>query len=345
MPDFALAMAAVTWLYCLFVFQGHHELFRDADSGWHIRTGERIAQTGELPTQDPYSFTVRGKPWFAWEWMADLAMGVTHATWGMRGVVALFTSVIAFSVWLWIRFTWSVNGDFLIAALLLPPFLSASSLHWLARPHVFSWPLILAAVWVAEHAPIRLRPQAGVALFLAGAVWANLHASFFVAPLIGLVCAAAHWLEPLLWPHRPEESHPRSRWLIVASVTFLAGTLVNPYGWHLHQHIYAYLTNAELLSRVAEFQSFNFHVTGAWQIVAVMTICFLGVGLALQGRFLGRALLILIFAVIALRSARGIPMAALVCLPLINGSLRSLWQRLRLQKLADGGSRTALPGG
>ncbi|MBL0159653.1 MAG: hypothetical protein IPP47_21490 [Bryobacterales bacterium] len=39
--------------------------------------------------------------------------------------------------------------------------------------------------------------------------------------------------------------------------------LLNPYGWALHVHVFRYLRDTELLSRVAEFQSFNFHSDGA----------------------------------------------------------------------------------
>ena len=74
-PDLAFATACVTLFYCLFLFQGYQKLFRDSDAGWHIRTGEAILNTGTLPRTDPYSFTQGGKPWFAWEWLSDVAVG------------------------------------------------------------------------------------------------------------------------------------------------------------------------------------------------------------------------------------------------------------------------------
>ena len=39
-PDVAFAAACVTLFYCLFLFQGYQQLFRDSDAGWHIRSGE-----------------------------------------------------------------------------------------------------------------------------------------------------------------------------------------------------------------------------------------------------------------------------------------------------------------
>ena len=49
----------------------------------------------------------------------------------------------------------------------------------------------------------------------------------------------------------------RDGWTWVCSL--LAATLVNPFGWHLHVHIYRYLTDRYLMSRIAEFRSPDFH--------------------------------------------------------------------------------------
>ena len=87
-PDLAFATACVTLFYCLFLFQGYQKLFRDSDAGWHIRTGEAILATGNLPRTDPYSFTRGGQPWFAWEWLADVAIGGIHRALGLKGVAS-----------------------------------------------------------------------------------------------------------------------------------------------------------------------------------------------------------------------------------------------------------------
>src|SRR5580765_9031590 len=88
-PDLAFATACVTLFYCLFLFQGYQKLFRDSDAGWHIRNGESILATGTLPHTDPYSFTRAGQPWYAWEWLSDIAMGALHRLGGLNAV-ALF---------------------------------------------------------------------------------------------------------------------------------------------------------------------------------------------------------------------------------------------------------------
>ena len=99
-PDLALAAACVTLFYCLFLFRGYQQLFRDSDAGWHIRTGETILATGALPHTDPYSFTRAGQPWFAWEWLVDVVTGMIHSRLGLNGVALFYAALISAGVWL-----------------------------------------------------------------------------------------------------------------------------------------------------------------------------------------------------------------------------------------------------
>jgi hypothetical protein len=70
-------------------------MLEDSDTGWHIRAGERILETGEVPRVDPFSFSAEGEPWYAWEWLADAGMGAIHRVSGLRGLVAVTAIVIA----------------------------------------------------------------------------------------------------------------------------------------------------------------------------------------------------------------------------------------------------------
>ena len=300
-PDLALSLAVVTLLYCLTIFEGGHKLFRDSDTGWHIRTGERILADGGLPRTDPYSFSKAAHPWFAWEWGADAIMGAAHLAGGLQCVALLYALAIAACTWLWVKLQWAVGGSFLLVCLFAAPMLSTANLHWLARPHVFGWLLLLAWMLLLERG--RVHPAIALAI---GAIWANLHASFFLAPLIAVLYG---------------------RRAVLAAVLSLAGSFLNPYGGNLHAHIARYLGDWELLSRVGEFQSFNFHVPGAWQIIAAMAIAALGASAALLEGRLAHVLISGFFLVGALRSARGLPLVALIALPLANGAIAAALRR------------------
>ncbi len=286
LPDLALAGFLVTLFYCLFLFQGYQKLFRDSDAGWHIRTGEAILAEGSLPHTDTYSFTRFGQPWYAWEWGADALTGIAYRAAGLSGVALFYALAIAAGVWLWFRWSWAVDGNFLIACLFAAPMLSTTNLHWLARPHVLSWLFLLMALIGAERISqggswISARGD----LLAAGAltaIWANVHASFFFAPLICGLYAAGHALHPLIWNPDRRAEWEKARWFGLATAVSAVASLLTPYGWQLHRHLFGYLTNSDLMARIGEFQSFNFHAEGAFQIALTMAVAMLGGVLALD---------------------------------------------------------------
>lgn len=312
-PDLAFVAASVALFLCLVPFDGYRQLFRDSDAGWHIRTGEAILSTGTLPRTDPYSFTRGGQPWFAWEWGADVLMGAAHRAGGLRAVALLYAAAMAAGVWLWFRLHWLAGGDFLLACVMAAPMLSTCSLHWLARPHVFSWIFLLGAVFWAERAR-QGRPPGLWAVALGAALWANVHASFFFAPLIAAIYAAGE--------------RPKARWFATAGAVAAAASFLNPYGWGLHLHVFRYLTDSELLARIGEFQSFNFHASGAGQVLLALGIAAAGGVLALEQRKAAHFLLAAALLAVALRSARGLPVAALLLLPLANGAITAAARKL-----------------
>ncbi len=318
-PDLALVAFLVTLFYCLFLFAGYQKLFRDSDAGWHIRTGESILSTRSLPHADPYSFTRFGQPWFAWEWGADALTGAAYGLAGLSGVTLLYALAIGASVWLWFRWNWVLEGNFLIACLFAAPMLSTTNLHWLARPHVLSWLFLLTALIGAETLLHSNRSLVIAAMFTAA--WANMHASFFLAPLICAIYAAGYALRPLIWNLDARSELRNARWFGLAAVACSLGSLLNPYGWQLHRHLAAYLTDYELMARIGEFQSFNFHAEGAFQIALTLAIAILGGALALGQRRLPHALLAAALTFAAMRSARGLPVVGLALLPIANASI------------------------
>jgi hypothetical protein len=204
--------------------------------------------------------------------MADTAAGAVDRAAGLSGVALFYAAAIAAGVWLWFRLQWALDGNFLLACAMASLLLSTCNIHWLARPHVLSWLFLLAALLYAERArpPFRFRHAVEIAIFTA--LWANIHASFFFAPSIALVYAAGHAIR-----------RGHARWFLWAALVSALAPLANPYGWHLYAHVFRYLTDSELLSRIGEFQSFDFHAAGSWPIISTLLVGVAGGTLALLG--------------------------------------------------------------
>lgn len=301
------AIAALAVLYLAMAALGPDGFLNDSDTGWHIVTGERILATGELPRTDPYSFSKPGEAWFAWEWLSDVIFGKVHQWMGLAGVVFLAVMAVAVTAWMWCSFAIWLGADRFVIAALMAVAITSSTIHWHARPHVFSWPLLTAWIWLMEKTPSRPSPLRLAGVFVFMAVWTNLHGSFFLAFPIAAAYGFEFWLK----------DRPRALTAIVETAAAFAATFCNPYGWHLHGHLVKYLSNSELLRQISEYQSPNFHGREGAYLLALFLAAIMGSTLCLgQGR-IARTLVVLLFCATALRSARGIPLVAYAALPMV----------------------------
>jgi len=307
---------------------GWTALLADGDTGWHIRTGEIILATGAAPAADPFSFTRPGERWFAWEWGADVLLALAARAGGLRMVAALAGVVLCLAAALLLAWMLRRGAGLWIGLAVTLAAASASTIHALARPHVFSILLYTGALWLIDE---DRRRRGRIVFWLApmAALWANLHAGF-VALIATLALLAA--LE-------------RSRRYAAVALACAAATLVNPYGWRLHAHVVEYLRSPWILEHVQEFQSPNIRSENM-VVFAVMLLA--AAALALRApRFEGALALLWGFA--ALRSARHVPFFAIAAAPVIAAGWAGMWRqaeprsalRLWWQIGQDLGARTA----
>src|SRR5450759_1631004 len=225
--------------------QGLRSLLSDGDIGWHIRTGELILNTGRAPVADPFSFTRPRQPWFAWEWLADVVFAETWHWRGLAGVAALAGAVLALAATaLLARILRRGSGLWIGLGATLAA-VSASSVHYLARPHVFSILFYALALWVLSEDRLRRGPRLWLLVPLT-ALWVNLHAGFVawlatLGLLLALCAARRDWFQV-------------RRYGALAALCSLA-SLLNPYGWQVHLHIARYLSSSWIMDHVQEFQS------------------------------------------------------------------------------------------
>ncbi|MBV8818521.1 MAG: hypothetical protein JO022_09210, partial [Acidobacteriaceae bacterium] len=329
MPDLAISLAGITLIYCLLVFHAPQMLFRDSGTGWHLRTGERILTTGTLPQTDPYSFSKAGAPWLAGDWASDVAMASVWKIAGLSGVAWLFLIALAACTFLWVRLNWAAGGNLFITCLLAAPMLSTVSLRFLALPHVFGWILLIGFVLYFEGASPRFGIREAVVTGLGSVLWANVDGSFLMLPVVAVAYAIGHIVRLLVWQVDTALEWQRARWFLFAAATALGASVFNPCGVALHVHVLRYLTDVGLLDRIRELENFRFDAGGSWQILLTAGVATSGGVLALQQKKVGHFILTVLFLALALKSARTLPMATLILLPLANGAITGALRRTR----------------
>ena len=326
------------WLagFCLV---GWDLLLVDGDTGWHIRTGERILATGAVPRSDPYSFTKPGEEWFAWEWLSELLLAAAFRLADLKGVVLTAGVLIAgFGLLLLRWMLW--RGATPVAA--LPVALvayGASSVHFLARPHLFTWWLLVICLWLWERDTLRGDRRIWLLVPLT-ALWANLHGGF-AAWLVSLAAlGAAQAVEAALgW--RPAPAYSPARRSALLWLACAAATLANPYGWRLHLHLIQYLNAGWIRDSVVEFRSPVFRTENTFLFELLLFGGLMAAAASMARRRLAPAVLILLWAHAALVSARHIPIYAIVAAPAIATELSALWRRLAAPRTIAGALESA----
>lgn len=309
----------------------------DADIGWHIRTGELILATHSLPRTDPFSSTMQGQPWFAWEWLYDILLGVLHQTCGLNGVVWLCALLIATVFTLLLAQLLQRGTGLPLAILLMLLAESSATIHMYARPHIVSWLFSLLWFVVLERWENWSRcghkqlPQWIPWFFPASMLlWVNLHGGWlFGLALLGLYAFAAI-VESMRTkdPFAAIAIRRRARLMLRAWLVSAIATLVNPFGWRLHLHIYRYLSDRYLMNRIDEFRSPDFHGWAQRCFAAILALTLIAFARShLSGIHkklpLSDLLVVLIATYAGLYSTRNLPLSSML-LVLIAGPI--LWQ-------------------
>lgn len=315
-----LLIAVPFWFFSL-ADGGLGLVLADGDTGWHIRTGQWILEHRQFVYQDLFSFTRQGESWFAWEWLSDVLFALLHQAGGLHAV-ALF-GMAAGAVFCGIVFrhmVWQGANVWIALPLAFVAF-GCVTLHLLARPHLFTLLLVPAAVWWIEAD--RRRPTARIWLLVPVAVvWTNLHGGWLaLIALLGLASAGLA-AESLLG----DRQWGLARRYAVLTAACAAASLLNPYGWRLHAHIWQYLRADYILNTVGEFRapSFRGEPMMHYEITLLAAVAACGAMLA-RGQVV-RPLWIGFWAHASLQSARHIPLFAAVAIPFLAAELQRLWE-------------------
>ena len=302
----------------------------DPDIGWHIRTGELMLTTHALPRTDPFSSTMHGQQWFAWEWLYDLALGILYRACGLNGVVWLCALIVAATFTLLLSQLLRGGTGLLLAIVLMLLAEAAATIHLFARPHIVSWLLVLLWLGALERWERGGAPRWLPWFFPVSTLfWVNVHGGWlfgFALLAIYIVAAVTKSLRNPD-PFVALKAAQRARAMAWTGAASAVATLANPFAWNLHAHIYRYLTDRYLMNRIAEFRSPDFHgwAQRCFAILLLLTL----VALAGHRRKirLSHVLVTLLAVYTGLLSSRNLPISSML-LVLVIGPL--LWDSLGL---------------
>jgi len=318
LTDFAFLMP----IFFLFArMNGLKTLLGDCDTGWHIRTGEWILAHHGVPTHDIFSYSKPDGAWFAWEWLTDILWAFLNSIGGLAAVATVGLLLIAFTFVLLFRLV-RRRSNAVVAIIITMTAAVASSVHWLARPHLFTLVFLVLFYGALENVRAGKRTWHGIPylaiLPAATVLWTNLHGGFFVGIVMIGTYGVGEALKLVFAADLGDERKAvarRSLSYLLCALACLGASLFNPYGYRLHQHVIAYLADPYQSQHILEFLSVNFHHPLAVFFETLLLLSALaGFRRASEGSFT-EPLLLLMWAHAALLSTRNIPIFAIVAAP------------------------------
>jgi hypothetical protein len=204
----------------------------ESDLFFRIRVGQEIVARHGLLGRNLFSFTYPNHPDLDAAWLFEVMAAALYAVGGFGAIVIAKTAVLLVAFGGLYVVARRAGAGRAASALVLAMAALVARDRLVERPHVFSF-VGEAGILLAVHAlgtrPFARSPREVVAAIWIGvALWANLHAGVFVAPLM-LAAAALGSLA--------DRSAGRARTLGVAAAGAVVATLVTPLGTGLYRYL------------------------------------------------------------------------------------------------------------
>lgn len=311
----SLALSAVDMLFILVlgiraVVYQDVLLHGDGDLASHIALGGRMLDDRALPAHEPLTFTMGDRPFVAHSWLATVAFALVHRVGGFPAVTVFATSVLACAyaaVALFLRRR-GLDGRIVLAGGFTAVLLG--TLHWLARPHIFTVLFAALLLYLLEADRPRLWKYA--ALF---GIWTNFHGGFVLglvliaAYLSGAAIEAAVSRDPA-WRHR-------ARHLLAALGVAAIASCLNPYGPAIFADIAASLNSDVSMALIDEYRSPDFHDPSAWLLLLAVNATIVVLALVRPRPSLPRLFAIVVSLTATLYAVRNVDVFSVTAWPLV----------------------------
>lgn len=269
----------------------------------HLATGRLILDQGSIPTTDSYSFTAAGDPWVVQSWLASAIYAGAEEIGGFDGlrlVNGVLCGLLALAVWV---LTSRSRSTLVRVAVVVGVLVPASDL-WSGRPLLFGL-LGLSVVLLVADGHIDPRWLVPVCW-----VWVNTHGSFPLALLVLGLLAVGRRLDDGSWG-------PEVRALRWAAVGIAAGA-INPLGPRLLLFPLTLGAKTEAFRSIVEWQAPTYEAFAQIWVLGLLMLAVLGLVRMPRWR---SALPAVVFAALALTSARNLAPLVLVLTPVLAGAV------------------------
>lgn len=300
----------------------------DPDFWWHLRTGQLMEQTNEILRVDPFSWSARGNPWITHEWLSELFIYQFYKL-GSYQLLTLSFSLIIIASLLFSYLRCPPDSKPYVAgfALLLGAF--ASGPLWGVRPQMITLLFTSIFLYLLDKYRNTGKLKTLIPIPLIMLLWVNLHAGYILGIAVEITYIVGWMIELGIFKFLKKESIDKitkNKFLILVGVfgASLLAMPINPSGFRIFTYPFQTLFDPAMQKYIQEWFSPDFHNL-MWQPLALMILALIGAGMIGNHRIsITKIILTLGFGFAALRSARHVPLFAVVVIPVLAEQLSYL---------------------
>ena len=288
----------------IFALSVRQSAFIDPDLWWHLQAGQDIVAARAIPHADIYSFTKAGSEWVTHEWLSEVLIYGIFRIAGWAGLLVVFAGFITAALYLVYR---RCTGKPYIAATAILLAGAASSPLFGVRPQMIT--LLLASIFIAlltQYANDgRKRPLFWMVPLML--LWVNFHAGY----ALGLGLIVLYMITIAL--DRKWALIPRLAMILVACAAVVP---LNPNGLRMFSYPLETLRSPSMAAFIQEWASPDFHKAMFLPLALFLFVLLGALALSPKRARVSEVFLVFVTGLAALRSARHIPIFALIAAPI-----------------------------
>ena len=309
----------------------------DTDMYWHLRTGQYILEMHSVPSSDPFSSTMLGKPWVDVHWLSQVILYVTYALSGTAGLALLVAALVVVAF----IFVWKqMDGGVFLRAFILILAAATAGAVWTPRSQMATFVftalvgyLLYLYKWkYVDH--LWLIPV----IFIA---WVNMHGGYIAGfMLLGTMIVGEAISNLVRNAERgirndPEFRNPNSEfvsWIRLRKlflITLISGVvlIVNPFTVGTLLLPFKTVNIGALQDFIQEWASPNFHELFQQPMVWMLLLTLVTIGRSGRRLDITDALTLSLFAYITFIARRNIGLFALICAPILSRHAAAWWAK------------------
>jgi hypothetical protein len=308
----------LVFIFMLVIFAASVRPITDPDFWWHLKTGQYLVETKNIPRTDIFSSERFGSEWVTHEWLSEIFIYSIYRALGYGGLIVAFSLIITGAFWIAYQGCRKFAGHPYVSGFALILGVCVTVPTWGVRPQMFS--ILFASVFVSVLNNYARNQKTHSIWLLAPLMilWVNMHAGFALGLALIVLTITGLTLDGFL----PRKDALAAIWqrvgpLCLLGIVCLAAVCLNPNGPRMYSYPFETLRSHAMMQYIEEWNSPDFHKP-TFQALALMIFATFS-ALVLSNKRARPSDLLVLAATgwAALRSGRNVPFFALVAMPLL----------------------------